>query len=188
MARGATPIDAALPGLRAAFEIWSAMLAEASDVHYESILTGAGALPLLRELAALPFGRSNHTFAALAVTAADRLLAPLAGARRRYVAAGHALQQAVEEALGPSGVLLHPPYSRPAPRHHDAWRTPLHVQYTAIFNVLELPVTVVPAGLGPAAPPRRPGGGARPRRLTLRVARPGGRPRRLDPGGPCAAA
>jgi len=148
-------------------------LAEASDVHYESILTGDGALPLLRELAALPFGRSNHTFAALAVTAADRLLAPLAGARRPYVAAGHALQQAVEEALGPSGVLLHPPYSRPAPRHHDAWRTPLHVQYTAIFNVLELPVTVVPAGLGPRGLPLavQVAAGRGRDALTLRVAR-----------------
>ena len=40
--------------------------------------------------------------------------------------------------------LLHPPYTRPAPRHHDVWRTPLDASYTALFNVLETPVTVVP--------------------------------------------
>lgn len=145
-ARGARPVDADLPGLRDAFAIWSSMLAEASEVHYETLLTASGELSLLRELALLPFGHSNHTFAALAVTAADRLLAPFARARARHVEAGRQLQTAVEAALGPSGVLLHPPYSRPAPRHHDAWRTPLHAQYTAIFNVLELPVTVVPTG------------------------------------------
>ena len=145
-ARGATRINVDLPGLRQAFEIWSAMLAEASDVHYETILTGEGELSLLKELCALPFGRSNHTFAALAITAADRLIAPFSGARDRYVEAGRQLQVAVEAALGPNGVLLHPPYSRPAPRHHDAWRTPLDAQCTAIFNVLELPVTVVPTG------------------------------------------
>jgi fatty acid amide hydrolase 2 len=43
-------------------------------------------------------------------------------------------------------VLLHPPYSRPAPRHRDSWRTPFDAACTAIFNVLELPVTVVPVG------------------------------------------
>ena len=189
-ARGATPIDADLPGFRKAFEIWSAMLAEASDVHYETILTGDGPMPLLKELAALPFGRSNHTFAALAITAADRLIAPFAGMRSRYIDAGRALQAAVEEALGPDGVLLHPPYSRPAPRHHDAWRTPLDAQYTAIFNVLELPVTVVPAGFDDNGLPLavQVAAGRGNDQLTLRVAKAleddlGGWVR-AEPGGP----
>ena len=159
--------------MRQAFEIWSAMLAEATDVHYETILTGEAEMPLLRELAALPFGRSNHTFAALALTTVDRLIAPFSGTRSRYIEAGRRLQAAVEEALGPDGVLLHPPYSRPAPRHRDAWRTPFDAQYTAIFNVLELPVTVVPAGFEERSLPlaiqvaARRGNDA----LTLRVAR-----------------
>ncbi|MBL8741615.1 MAG: hypothetical protein JNK04_10995, partial [Myxococcales bacterium] len=46
--------------------------------------------------------------------------------------------------LGDRGVILHPPYTRPAPRHHDVWRTPLDATYTAIFNVLESAITVVP--------------------------------------------
>lgn len=171
--RGATRIHAELPGLRDAFGIWSAMLAEASDVHYETILTGQGELPLLRELAALPFGRSHHTFAALAITAADRLIAPFAGTRGRFVEAGLQLLAAVEDVLGPDGVLLHPPYSRAAPRHHDAWRTPLDAQYTAIFNVLELPVTVVPAGFEPSGLPLavQVAAGRGRDALTLRVAR-----------------
>ena len=68
------------------------MLAEATDVHYETILTGEAEMPLLRELAALPFGRSNHTFAALALTTVDRLIAPFSGTRSRYIEAGRRLQ------------------------------------------------------------------------------------------------
>lgn len=144
--RGATRIHADLPELRSAFEIWSAMLSAASDDHYAVILGQGQAISPVRELLKLPFGRSNHTFAALALTAADELTAPLSGLVSQYVHAGARLRQALHQVLGPKGVLLHPAYSRPAPRHRDAWRTALHAQYTAVFNVLEVPVTVAPAG------------------------------------------
>ena len=59
---------------------------------------------------------------------------------------GATLQSKIESALGDRGVLLHPPYNRTAPKHHDAWRTPFAGACSAIFNVLEQPVTVVPTG------------------------------------------
>ena len=53
----------------------------------------------------------------------------------------------MESALGANGVVLHPPYSRPAPRHHGAWRTPFDAACTAVFNVLEFPSTHVPVSM-----------------------------------------
>jgi fatty acid amide hydrolase 2 len=56
------------------------------------------------------------------------------------------LQAELEALLGPGGVLLYPPYSRPAPRHGTPLLTPFDFVCTALFNVLEFPSTVVPIG------------------------------------------
>ena len=45
------------------------------------------------------------------------------------------------------GVLLHPPFPRTAPRHGMTIGRPWLLANTAIFNLLELPVTQVPLGL-----------------------------------------
>ena len=73
----------------------------------------------------------------------DRLAGAVPSLARSLVDEVLELQAELEEALGPRGVLLHPPYSRPAPRHGDAWRTDTDAACTAVFNVLESPVTVV---------------------------------------------
>jgi fatty acid amide hydrolase 2 len=145
-ARGATVKEVDVPALRHAFEIWSAMLSAASEVHYATVLGGEDGVQFAREFLAMPFGRSRFTFAGLALTAADSLTQGLGGTVEKFVALGAELQAELESVLGPRGVLLHPPYSRPAPRHRDSWRTPFDAACTAIFNVLELPVTVVPVG------------------------------------------
>jgi fatty acid amide hydrolase 2 len=55
----------------------------------------------------------------------------------------------MEEVLGPRGVFLHPPYSRPAPRHFRPLLTPFDAVCTALFSVTGLPGTVVPVGFDP---------------------------------------
>jgi fatty acid amide hydrolase 2 len=49
--------------------------------------------------------------------------------------------------IGSGGVLLYPPYSTVAPRHHRALFPPTDFAYAAIWNVLEMPVTQAPLGL-----------------------------------------
>ncbi|MCA9713003.1 MAG: hypothetical protein KDK70_44675, partial [Myxococcales bacterium] len=83
----------------------------------------------------------------------ERLTARLPGTVGSAVADGHALREELEQVLGPRGVLLHPPYSRPAPRHGRALLTPLDFVCTGLFNVLELPATAVPMGFSPAGLP-----------------------------------
>src|SRR4030095_321737 len=78
-----------------------------------------------------------------------------------------------EEILGERGVILHPPYSRPAPRHRWPLATPFDAVHTALFSVTGMPATGVPVGFDhpplPLARQRRgrgwPGGaaGSRPR-------------------------
>jgi fatty acid amide hydrolase 2 len=66
---------------------------------------------------------------------------------RRAAAAERALAEDVAEAIG-DGVLLHPPFARVAPRHGRTVGRPWVLAPQAIFNLLGLPATEVPMGLG----------------------------------------
>ncbi len=145
--QGATLRDGVvIPGLARSFQLWSGMLSEAADDRYDIVLGDGEPIDMGRELLRMATGRSRHTIAGLLLTLGDKLVGALPQDLGPLVDEGKALQADVEAILGDMGVLIYPPYSRPAPRHRDAWRTALDAQYTAIFNVLELPVTVVPVG------------------------------------------
>lgn len=143
---GATLSTHEFPGLKKGFEIWSAMMSEATEVCYPEMLGESGPLNPLWELSRLMTGFGRHTFAAIMMCGADRISAALPGLARKYIEAGKALQHEIENVIGDNGVIIHPPYNRPAPRHWDAFRTPFVPSYTAIFNVMEFPVTVLPVG------------------------------------------
>ncbi len=145
-ARGATIVETRVPELKYAVEIWSAALALDNSEGYDEILGKDGQLPLLREVLTWPLQRSNHSFAALVLATADRLLRPFQGSLPHYLALGRELKTKMDALLGDDGVLLYPPYSRPAPLHNLAWTTPFDFACTGIFNALELPATAVPAG------------------------------------------
>jgi fatty acid amide hydrolase 2 len=135
-----------LPELRWGLEIWATMLEEASPVQYDDLLGGDEGVSYLREIALLPFGRSRHSGPAIVMGLGNRVLSRLDRGKEKLVAMGLELRRRIEDALGDHGVLLSPPYNRTAPLHHDAWRTPFAGACSAIFNVLELPSTVVPTG------------------------------------------
>jgi len=147
-ARGATirPLDSVL--LRWALMIWAVGMSEANaDAASFSALLGEGTeLPLGREVARTFIGRSSVTFPALALAVIDKLSSKLP----RRLAAGSPrpadLRDELEGILGPNGVMLHPPFTRPAPRHVTPLLTPLHFICTGIFSVIEFPVTQVPTG------------------------------------------
>ncbi|MFO0614480.1 MAG: amidase [Polyangiaceae bacterium] len=145
-ARGAKIRTMEFPRLARSLEIWACMLEEGSGgEHYDTIVGGERGIPA-SEYLKFVFGKSRHSFAPLAVSLVDKILSRIPIDKAKIVAEGFALQAELEAALGDRGVLLIPPFPTPAPVHHGAWRTPVGAQYTAIFNVLELPVTVVPTG------------------------------------------
>ena len=145
-ARGAVLREVALPEMRWGLEIWATMLEEGSPIQYDEVLGGKDGVRYVRELLLMPFGRGRHSFPAVAMGLANRIMAHIPRSKDRLIAMGAELQRKIEAALGDRGVLLHPPYNRTAPLHHDAWRTPFAGACSAIFNVLELPSTVVPTG------------------------------------------
>ena len=98
-------------------------------------------------------GRSPYT-TPLLMTLASENLAQYMPERleRRALAAEKDLAEQVGEAIG-DGVLLHPPFSRVAPRHGRTVGRPWMIAPTALFNLLGLPVTEVPLGLNPDGVP-----------------------------------
>lgn len=150
--RGARLASLDNPRMKRAFLIWSAMMASGGGPSYAEVLGNGTPISPLRELARLALGRSRHTFPAVAIVGLEQLAALMPGQVDRAVADGKALQAELEEVLGPRGVMLHPPYSRPAPRHGGPMLTPLDFVCTGLFNVLEFPATVVPLGFSDGLP------------------------------------
>lgn len=135
------------PGMNRAFEIWGAMMGQAEGPSYAEILGGEEGVQVWRELLGVPSRTSTHTLPAIVCVIMERLMARNRASLARLGQAASALQQELEATLGTDGILLHPPYTRPAPRHGFALLTPFDAACTAIFNVLEFPSTVVPVGL-----------------------------------------
>ncbi|RMF16888.1 MAG: amidase [Candidatus Dadabacteria bacterium] len=147
---GATSETKRYPALADSFAIWSSMLGDAeSPSSFRTNLQR----PRLRDLwaqTALWLARnSEHTIPALILGLVENL-GDLAPARKRAaIEAGLELRETIERDLGDNGIMLYPSYVRPAPKHVQPLLPPLTFSwvYTAILNVLELPVTQVPLGL-----------------------------------------
>ena len=142
--RGATIGHLESRRMRQAFPIWSAMMSLSGSQPYAEILGGDKPVAVVRELARLLLGRSRPTRPALIVVALEHISSRFTGRKQELVAVGKLLQAELETALGPRGVLLFPPYSRPAPRHTWPLLTPFDFVCTGLFNVLEFPSTTLP--------------------------------------------
>ncbi|HIF12955.1 MAG TPA: hypothetical protein EYQ82_08130, partial [Dehalococcoidia bacterium] len=59
-----------------------------------------------------------------------------------------ALKRELHDVLGDDSVLIAPTHPRAAPRHNRPLLRPMDFVYTGIFNVLEVPATACPMGLG----------------------------------------
>ncbi|XP_029944345.1 fatty-acid amide hydrolase 2-A-like isoform X2 [Salarias fasciatus] len=141
-----------LPELRYGFPIWDTYMALRDDDGkpprpFAELMGDSGppAWPLW-ELLKWLVGRSEHTMAAigLALVEMTRRSKPAPF----IVQQKEKLQREVEELLGTDGVFLYPSHPRVAPRHHHPLFRPFDFAYTGIINILGLPVTQCPLGLG----------------------------------------
>lgn len=130
--------------LKRAFEIWSAMMKATQPEPFAEQLGQGQRIPLLQEILRLPLKRTPHTVPALGLAA----LETLGGSLSRYEAQADELRGELLELLGDDGVILYPPYTRPAPRHDRPLLRPFDFAYCGLINVLGLPSTQVPLGLG----------------------------------------
>ncbi|HCP48503.1 MAG TPA: amidase, partial [Deltaproteobacteria bacterium] len=135
------------PKLRRSYDIWSASLYRAADTSFADYMGYDRRFRPIRDSLRWFTGTSPHTLPALALAVFEKTPGLIPGQVQRWMAAGHELRQELETALGTDGVLLFPSYPRPAPRHYRPLLRPLSFVYTAIFNILQVPVTQVPLGL-----------------------------------------
>lgn len=150
--RGARVEKVRIPALAKSVLVWSAMLSAAGGAPFLELLADGGDVSLLRELGRLLIGRSDFTGPSLALAAIEEIPKRFPGNTQGLAAEGLALRRELEERIG-DGVMLYPGYTAPAPKHRHPWGRPIDWAYTAIFNVLELPSTQVPLGLGRAGVP-----------------------------------
>jgi fatty acid amide hydrolase 2 len=137
-----------IPALKRSAEIWSAMLHEGGgDKSFEELMAAGGELRPLLEIGKAALGRSSYTLPGLLLCLIERVPGMLSERTRRSIELGRELRAELEEMLGDDGVMLFPSYPTPAPKHHAPLLIPFKWIYTAIFNVMEMPVTQVPMGL-----------------------------------------
>ena len=144
---GATVRRGRIPGLRRSFDYWSSMLGTAGGPSFGELLGEGRRIEAGRELLRFIAGRSPHTFPALALAVLERINDVAPARTRRLFADGLAFRDELVGRIGPRGVMLYPPYPVVAPRHREPLLRPLSWVYTAVMNVMELPVTQVPLGL-----------------------------------------
>jgi fatty acid amide hydrolase 2 len=137
-----------LPGLKTMIEPYMNAIRESGGLR-ELLTEGGAQVPGFGHLVADAIrGRARYTNAILIGLAAENFSAYLPERlERRALAAERALREEVVDAIG-NGVLLHPPFSRVAPRHGRTVGRPWVLAPVALFNLVGLPATEVPLGLG----------------------------------------
>ncbi|ERL84449.1 hypothetical protein D910_01881 [Dendroctonus ponderosae] len=94
------------------------------------------------------FGKSNHSFIALATCLVEKGGCSYGDEKYQYlVKERDALRLEVLDLLGDDGVFLYPTHPTSAPYHHQPLVRPFNFSYTGIINVLKFPATHIPMGL-----------------------------------------
>lgn len=146
-ARGATVEETRIEGFERSLELWSAMLEAASDTSFASQMGQGVEVAGGKELLRWALGRSNHTLPAIGLAILEKLNKASPKRIERLVQEGRQVRDRLARRLGTDGVLLYPSYASTAPRHGEPLWLPWKWAYTAVLNVMEIPVTQVPLGL-----------------------------------------
>ena len=146
-ARGAQVRTERIDELNYARDLWASMLSVSGTTPYRVMLGQGKPIHAGIELFKLIFGASEFTLPGVVLALIEDFPKLTPRRTQRLVELGRTLKQKVAEMIGPNGVMLFPSHPVTAPRHRVPLLHPFRYTYTAIFNVLELPVTQVPLGL-----------------------------------------
>jgi fatty acid amide hydrolase 2 len=133
--------------LKHSFDIWSTMLAAAGGPSFAELMGNGDRVEPVPELFKFLVGSSPHTLPAIMLALLEDLSALLPGREEKFLKMGEELENELNELLAGDSVLLYPSYSTPAPLHYKPLLSTFPWVYTAILNVMRLPVTQVPLGL-----------------------------------------
>ncbi len=145
--QGAKVEQARVGALKRSFDIWSAMLSEASETSFSTLLGDGKPISASWELLKWVFRASDHTLPAIVLALIEGVPKLTPSRTERFLEMGRYLRQRLTELIGAPGIMLYPSYPTPAPLHHKPKFPPFNFAYTAILNIMEFPVTQVPLGL-----------------------------------------
>ena len=91
---------------------------------------------------------SKHTLPALLLGMSEKMINTTSKEHLKCVELGKKLKIKLNELLGENEVLIYPSHSTPAPYHSQPILKSFNFSYTAVFNILGVPVTQVPLGVG----------------------------------------
>uniref|UniRef100_A0A182ITX2 Amidase domain-containing protein n=1 Tax=Anopheles atroparvus TaxID=41427 RepID=A0A182ITX2_ANOAO len=139
-----------LDKMRKSAPIWFANMKTPSKVGFDAQLVNLeGKVNPWLELAKWPLRMSNHTLIGILTALTER--AGVQYGTEQYQHCVQLKQQLLaefSEMLGENGVFIYPTHPTVAPYHNEPLIRALNFSYTAIINVLGLPATAVPLGLG----------------------------------------
>lgn len=136
------------------FSMWvHALSSDPSENTFVSTMADGGCEDVnwVAELGRWCFRRSRHTLPAILLCVLETLekrVPKFLTFGKTGAVSLFAFQKEIEELLGETGVLLAPTFPTAAPRHHQPLWNPFQFQYTAIFNVLQLPAVACPIWVG----------------------------------------
>lgn len=146
-ARGANVEVRVVRSLKRSFDLWATLLGDSQKNHtFREMLEDGAPKSMLLEIVRFLRGTSPHTLPSLVLALTEPASELLAGSPTKARLHAEALKQELTELMG-DGVILYPPFTRPAPRHDWPMATPLDFAYTGLINVMQFPVTQVPLGL-----------------------------------------
>ncbi|XP_061454739.1 fatty-acid amide hydrolase 2 [Rhineura floridana] len=165
--------------MKYSFQIWSVMMSykdsDGQETETFTDLLGDHGKPVWPswELVKWMIGKSTHTLPAIALGLTEKFVKYRPKGNAKLASMAQSLKTEIEDLLGNDGVLLYPSHPVVAPKHHTPLGMPFNFAYTAIFNILGLPVTQCPLGLNKEGLPLGVQVVARPYNdhLTLAVAR-----------------
>lgn len=131
--------------------IWMAnMLAENSPGFDEQLVNLDGKISLWKEGIKWLFGQSKHTLAGLMTATIEKYNMQYGSSKHQYlISERNKLVQDFEQLLNEKdAVFLYPTHPTPALYHNEPLFRALNFTYTAIINVLGMPATHIPLGLG----------------------------------------
>jgi len=137
-----------IPGLEQSFSIWTAMIhfGETNRTKFSHLLMDKKRpFNAMKEIWRFITLQSPHTLPAIVLAAIEDATSETV--LKKFLDVGTKLKEKLLELLGNNGVILFPVYGTPAPLHNKALFPFFNVAYSCIFNVMELPCTVVPLGL-----------------------------------------
>lgn len=132
---------------RRAVDLWFAALQSLEGTPITELLGCGQRIHPLREILRWALRRPRHTLPALLFVVGEGLFQKSEPRMRRLLGVGRRLGEELAGLLGEDGVFIMPAHPRTAPRHHRALLHPFDFGYTAILNVLRIPVTTAPVTL-----------------------------------------